>query len=98
MTDESLTCFEPEANGHLVEGLEFHKFYFDLSSSGDQVNTTMARPHVRLMGNVAVVSYVRLVQKLKDGRPVTSAFEETRVWEKQEGAWKHVHFHRSQRD
>jgi calcium/calmodulin-dependent protein kinase (CaM kinase) II len=44
------------------------------------------------------MQYVRLVQKLKDGRPVTLAFEETRVWEKQEGAWKHVHFHRSQRD
>lgn len=27
----SLTCFEPEAFGNLVEGLEFHKFYFDSS-------------------------------------------------------------------
>ena len=25
-----LTCFEPEAHGHLVEGMAFHKFYFDL--------------------------------------------------------------------
>ena len=23
--DESLTCFEPEAEGHLVQGLPFHK-------------------------------------------------------------------------
>lgn len=29
MCDSSLTCFEPEASTHLVEGLDFHKFYFD---------------------------------------------------------------------
>ena len=27
--DPHLTAFEPEARGNLVEGLEFHKFYFD---------------------------------------------------------------------
>ena len=27
-----LTCFEPETKGTLVEGKEFHKFYFDLPS------------------------------------------------------------------
>lgn len=27
--DTHLTSFEPEALGNLVEGLEFHKFYFD---------------------------------------------------------------------
>ena len=29
-----ITCFEPEALGHLVAGLPFHKFYFDLPASG----------------------------------------------------------------
>lgn len=29
LCDKNLTCFEPEAKSHLVEGLEFHKFYFD---------------------------------------------------------------------
>ena len=27
--DSHLTAFEPEALGNLLEGLEFHKFYFD---------------------------------------------------------------------
>ena len=31
--DESLTCFEPEALGNLVDGLEFHQYYFNLPSS-----------------------------------------------------------------
>jgi calcium/calmodulin-dependent protein kinase (CaM kinase) II len=31
----------------------------------------------------------------EQGKPVTSRCEETRVWERQNGAWRHVHFHRS---
>ena len=56
----------------------------------------MCSPNIRVMGDVAVVSYVRLTQKLDaDGSPVTSAVEETRVWQRIGGKWKHVHFHRS---
>jgi ketosteroid isomerase-like protein len=96
LCDPSLTCFEPEAMGQLVEGMEFHRFYFQLPAAAIPNNTTMASPHVRVMGDVAVISYVRLNQRVQaDGSPVTRAVEETRVWQKQNGVWKHVHFHRS---
>lgn len=98
LCDESITCFEPEARGHLVPGMEFHKYYFDLPKSDTPTprHTTLCDPHVRLMGEAAVVSYVRLVQHFDgSGTPVTSRYEETRVWQKIGGAWKHVHFHRS---
>jgi calcium/calmodulin-dependent protein kinase (CaM kinase) II len=29
LVDSQVTCFEPETCGVLVEGLDFHKFYFD---------------------------------------------------------------------
>ena len=29
------------------------------------------------------------------GKPVTRVSEETRIWQKRDGRWKHVHFHRS---
>jgi calcium/calmodulin-dependent protein kinase (CaM kinase) II len=46
--------------------------------------------------DAAVISYVRLVQKLDaHGVPVTVTTEETRVWQRKDGRWKHVHFHRS---
>lgn len=96
LCDPSLTCFEPEARGHLVRGLDFHRFYFQLGAADGPRNTTMSSPKVRLMGEVAVVTYVRLVQHLDDsGAPATSHYEETRVWERQDGRWRHVHFHRS---
>ena len=96
LCDPTLTAFEPEAVGQLVEGLEFHRFYFNLGGVRAPHHTTMASPHVRLLGDVAVVAYVRLIQRTApDGTPLTLAFAETRVWHKQDGRWRHVHFHRS---
>jgi calcium/calmodulin-dependent protein kinase (CaM kinase) II len=99
LCDPSLTAFEPEAGGHLVAGLDFHRFYFEDRQTGPGGNfakqSSMTSPSVRLMGDSAVVTYVRLVQVFDDGRFLTSAAEETRVWERQDGAWRHVHFHRS---
>ena len=98
---DDITCFEPEAKGQLVEGLPFHKFYFDLAAEKSKgtahVTTTLASPVVKMLGNdVAVVCYVRLVQKLDAaGSPVVSCGEETRVWVRMASGWKHVHFHRS---
>jgi calcium/calmodulin-dependent protein kinase (CaM kinase) II len=96
LCDPSLTAFEPEALGQLVEGLEFHRFYFDLGGVKGHQNTTMCSPRVRLMGDVAVISYVRLNQRVTmEGSPTTTGVAETRVWHRQDGRWKHVHFHRS---
>ena len=98
---EDITCFEPEAKGQIIEGLPFHKFYFDLAAGKPQgashVTTTLASPVVKMLGDdVAVVCYVRLVQKLDaSGSPVVSSGEETRVWVRMKTGWKHVHFHRS---
>ena len=97
LCDPSISCFEPEARGRLAEGMAFHKYYFDLGKPAKLPEVTMASPHVRLLGeDAAVISYTRLVQKLDaSGAPITTVFEETRVWQKQAGGWKHVHFHRS---
>lgn len=96
LCDPSLSAFEPEGRGHLIEGLDFHRYYFALGPSSSPRNTTIAAPHVRLMGDVAVVAYVRLVQSVLDGgKTATMAFEETRVWQRQASGWRHVHFHRS---
>ena len=92
-----LTCFEPESRGQLVEGMAFHKFYFDLGADGRPVHNTMASPQVRMLGDdAALIAYVRLIQRLgPDDAPKTVAVEETRIWQRIDGRWQHVHFHRS---
>ncbi len=96
LCDESITCFEPEALGHLVAGLPFHKYYFDLPAGKTPKQSTITSPHVRVIGDAAVVSYTRVVQKLDgQGSPVSAAAMETRVWQKTASGWKHIHFHRS---
>lgn len=103
-----LTCFEPECEGYLVQGLSFHKFYFELPSSPDKgkgppATVTMSGAHVRRLGETAaIVSYVRINQLVSvdkdgsmiDGPQITKSCE-TRVWENMGGAWKNVHMHRS---
>lgn len=93
----NLTCFEPETRGQLVEGLNFHKYYFDLPASGARRNVTILNPQLRLLGaEAALLCYIRLTQYTDgSGAAHTSKVEETRVWQKIEGQWKHVHFHRS---
>jgi ketosteroid isomerase-like protein len=96
LCDPSLTAIEPEAPGQIVEGLAFHRFYFDLGGIRGRHQTTMTAPHVRVMGDVAVVAYVRLIQRVgPEGAAITAATAETRVWRRAEGRWRHVHFHRS---
>src|SRR5690242_5801523 len=70
LCDSGLTAFEPEARGQLVEGMAFHRFYFNLGAAPGHRQTTMCAPRVRLMGDVAVVTYVRLNQRVRgDGVP-----------------------------
>src|SRR5438105_349118 len=46
LCDPTLTAFEPEALGQLVEGMAFHRFYFNLCGVKGGHNTTMCSPHV----------------------------------------------------
>ncbi|XP_064603278.1 calcium/calmodulin-dependent protein kinase type II delta chain-like isoform X12 [Liolophura sinensis] len=96
--DPHLTAFEPEALGNLVVGLDFHKFYFDnVPKNNKPVNTSILNPHVHLLGeDAACVAYVRLTQYIdRNGIPITTQSEESRVWHRRDGMWQNVHFHRS---
>ncbi|XP_029460087.1 calcium/calmodulin-dependent protein kinase type II subunit beta isoform X2 [Rhinatrema bivittatum] len=95
--DPGLTSFEPEALGNLVEGMDFHRFYFEnlLSKNNKPIHTTILNPHVHVVGeDAACIAYIRLTQYIDaQGRPRTSQSEETRVWHRRDGKWQNVHFH-----
>ncbi|KAK9532183.1 hypothetical protein VZT92_009581 [Zoarces viviparus] len=95
--DPGLTSFEPEGLGNLVEGMDFHRFYFDnlLSKNSKPIHTTILNPHVHMIGDeAACIAYIRLTQFVDGlGQPRSSQSEETRVWHRRESRWQNVHFH-----
>uniref|UniRef100_A0AAY4B4U2 calcium/calmodulin-dependent protein kinase n=1 Tax=Denticeps clupeoides TaxID=299321 RepID=A0AAY4B4U2_9TELE len=99
MCDPSVTAFEPEALGNLVEGLDFHRFYFEnlWSKNSKPVHTTILNPHIHLIGEeAACIAYIRITQYIdNNGMPRTAQSEETRIWHRRDGKWQIVHFHRS---
>ncbi|CAF3336405.1 unnamed protein product [Rotaria socialis] len=109
LCDSKITCFEPETIGNLVEGLDFHKFYFDTGrfarsdtvlsakASKPTINCTMLTPVVHILGDeAACIAYVLLLQFLdRNGQPQSVRTEETRIWHKKDSRWQCVHFHRS---
>lgn len=98
LVDPQLTCFEPETCGNLIEGLDFHRFYFDNASKCYKAsNMCVLNPHVHVLGDdAAVIAYTTLTQHLdKSGVPHSLQTEETRVWLKRDGKWQNIHSHRS---
>ncbi|XP_065806242.1 calcium/calmodulin-dependent protein kinase type II delta 1 chain isoform X12 [Labrus bergylta] len=97
--DPGLTSFEPEALGNLVEGTDFHRFYFDnaLAKGKLPIHTILLNPHVHLIGDeAACIAYIRLTQYIdRDGMPRTMQSEETRIWHRRDSKWQNIHFHRS---
>ncbi|MBN3290057.1 KCC2D kinase, partial [Polypterus senegalus] len=97
--DPGLTAFEPEALGNLVEGTDFHRFYFEnaLSKGNKPIHTIILNPHVHLIGeDAACIAYIRLTQYIDgNGMPKTMQSEETRVWHRRDSKWQNIHFHRS---
>merc|ERR1719412_1090360 len=66
LCDTNITAFEPEALGNLVEGIEFHRFYFDNFHSLQAIkqskttNVTILNPVVRLLGDdAASIGYIK---------------------------------------
>ncbi|XP_053203142.1 calcium/calmodulin-dependent protein kinase type II delta chain-like isoform X10 [Panonychus citri] len=100
LCDPNVSSFEPETLGNLVEGIEFHKYYFDnaiLAKNMKTINTNILNPTVHLMGDdAACIAYIRLTQFIDpSGAPQIKQTEETRVWHRRESKWQMVHFHRA---
>uniref|UniRef100_A0A5K3EYW1 CaMKII_AD domain-containing protein n=1 Tax=Mesocestoides corti TaxID=53468 RepID=A0A5K3EYW1_MESCO len=84
------TYFGPDVRGTLVEGCDFHKFYFDQvipKSLFKSVRTTIQNPTVHILSeDAACIAYIRLTQFTdKSDVLYTQQTEETRVWARRQG-------------
>ncbi|NWY98290.1 KCC2D kinase, partial [Loxia curvirostra] len=107
--DPGLTSFEPEALGNLVEGMDFHRFYFE--NGKYSIFISEASSEVLFFSGFCyrcfsvcffsahshITGHLRGQRRYMDGSgmPKTMQSEETRVWHRRDGKWQNVHFHRS---
>jgi len=101
LTDENLSCIEPESSNKIVLGLDFHKFFFEKSELSFKTTFTsiIRDPNVKLLGKTAVIAYIRklIIHDSLCDKPETREIAETRVWNYNvnSNSWKMVHFHKS---
>lgn len=98
LVSETLTCFEPETRGNRVDGVEFHIFQTESQETPRRFHLELVDPVIRVYGNAAYAGYTLLVSRDDDGDVTTTAMNETRIFAKQHGDWRMVHFHRSRPD
>ncbi|NXY49703.1 KCC2A kinase, partial [Ceuthmochares aereus] len=96
MCDPGMTAFEPEALGNLVEGLDFHRFYFENRKQLPCLPRDSSHLPWAQLYESACIAYIRITQYVDAGGiPRTAQSEETRIWHRRDGKWQIVHFHRS---
>jgi calcium/calmodulin-dependent protein kinase (CaM kinase) II len=93
LSDPTMTGIESVSLGQILEGFEFHRANFTIKPTVKNKVTTMASPHVRVMGDVGIVSYARINRHATEVGMQFYGTLETRVWQRQNGQWKQVHFH-----
>jgi len=77
--------------------LQFFNILVSAIKQSKTTNVTILNPVVHLLGDdAASIGYIKVTQTLdKQGHAFTSQSEETRIWQKKDGKWYNVHFHRS---
>ncbi|NXW73173.1 KCC2D kinase, partial [Hirundo rustica] len=99
--DPGLTSFEPEALGNLVEGMDFHRFYFENGKYSlfisEEGRITFSVFCYRCFSVCFCSAHSYITGHLRGQRRVSDTMqsEETRVWHRRDGKWQNVHFHRS---
>jgi ketosteroid isomerase-like protein len=92
-----LSCYE-DVCPYRIDGLEFHLALIQQTSVNSALKPArfdMLTPRVQVYGDTGIVTYTRLMTYDEGGRPRWTTFNETRVFVRQDGAWKMAHFHRT---
>ena len=97
LSTPDLSCYE-DVCAYRIDGLDFHLALIRQMAQNTALRPArfdMLTPRVQVYGDTGIVTYTRLMTYDEGGTPRWSTFNETRVFVKQEGAWRMAHFHRS---
>ncbi|MCG8566872.1 MAG: nuclear transport factor 2 family protein [Desulfobacterales bacterium] len=91
-----VSCFEPESRGHLLRGLGLHRFLVEAARPVEKYHIELVDPLIRVGKDMAYVAYTLHLTELDGGKQAQLTAENvTRIFQREDGGWKMVHFHRS---
>ena len=93
-SSESLTAIEPETSGLIVSGLDFHLFFLR-NNQKREYHIELINPTIRVFNDTAFIAYTLIENKVIEGKFNLKNVFETRIYHKENGTWKMVHFHRN---
>lgn len=94
LSSEQLSAIEPETSGYVVTGLDFHLFFLGHTQK-KEYHIELVNPVVKVYGDTAYIAYTLIDNKLVDNSFKLKTVFETRIYHKEDGHWKMVHFHRN---
>ena len=92
-----LSCYE-DVCAYRIDGLEFHTALIQQMSANSDLKPArfdMLTPRVQVYNDTGIVTYTRLMTYDENGKPRWTTFNESRIFVRQDGAWKMAHFHRT---
>jgi hypothetical protein len=93
-----LSCFE-DVCAYRIDGVEFHLELIRQMALNPALKPTrfdILTPQIQVYNDqTGIVTYTRLMTYDEGGKPRWATFNETRVFVRQDDAWKMAHFHRS---
>jgi ketosteroid isomerase-like protein len=95
LVSEKVTCFEPETSGAQVRGIDMHLFFVGNSTAPDHYFFDIIDPTFNVCGDMAYAAYTFLLAEIVNGETTSTTENVTRIFQREQGVWKMVHFHRS---
>lgn len=93
---EDMSSVEWYIAPYRIDGADFHLRLIEARGNGAPARLDILTPHVQVYNDTAIVTYTLLKTiTADDGPPKFSTINETRVFVKQDEAWKMVHLHKS---
>ncbi len=92
---EEVTCFEPETRGHLLRGVGLHKLLVEQAVPVETYHIELIDPVIQVEGDMAFAAYTLHLTEIMDKAETIHSENVTRIFLRDKGAWKMIHFHRS---
>jgi len=92
---DQVSCFEPETLGHLLKGIGLHRYLVEQAEPVENYHIELMDPVIKVAKDMAFAAYTLHLTEKIDKQDRIQSENVTRIFQREKGVWKMVHFHRS---